>query len=203
MHLIIIQSLMRYNKLFFFFVIIALGCNQPYAVKPKGYQQIILPTKQYQQFSENGYPYIFEYPTYAVIDKQVSYLGTNKSKDAWLNIRYPQFGATLYLSYNAIHGATSLDTLVRDAYNFANHHQSKASLIEDSAYEVNKNSRGVFFHIGGEVATAYQFFATDSSRHFLRAALYFETTPNEDSLAPINQFLFKDMQHMVRTLRWK
>jgi hypothetical protein len=37
----------------------------------------------------------------------------------------------------------------------------------------------------------------------MRAALYFETTPNEDSLAPINQYLFKDMQQMVRSLRWK
>lgn len=179
------------------------ACNQPYVIKPKGYQQIELPVKQYQSFSELGYPYSFEFPNYAVIDKDVSYLGVNKTKDAWLNIRYPQFGATLFVSYNHITPKTSLDTLVRDAYTFANNHNSKASFIEDSAFEVNNQVKGVFFHIGGDVATSYQFFATDSTRHFLRAALYFETTPNEDSLAPINQYLFKDMQHMVRSLRWK
>ena len=177
--------------------------NQPYVIKPKGYQQIELPAKQFQSFSEAGYPYSFEFPTYAVIDKNVNYLGTDMRKEAWLNIRYPQFGATLFVSYNDITPKTSLDTLVRDAYTFANNHNSKANFIEDSAFEVNDQVKGVFFHIGGDVATAYQFFATDSTRHFLRAALYFETTPNEDSLAPINQYLFKDMQRMVRTLRWK
>ncbi|MFM1757119.1 MAG: hypothetical protein RL621_2108, partial [Bacteroidota bacterium] len=138
-----------------------------------------------------------------VIDKQVSYLGKDKSKEAWLNIKYPLFGATLYLSYNKINTTIRLDTLVRDAYTFANNHNSRANFIEDSAFEINQNIKGVFFHIGGDVATSYQFFTTDSARHFLRAALYFETTPNEDSLAPINQYLLKDMQHMVNTLRWK
>lgn len=194
---------MQLRKLFFFFILFGLGCNQPYSVKPKGYQQIDLPAKQYQSFSENGYPYSFEYPIYGFIDNQVSYLGNDKSKDAWLNIRYPQFGATLYVSYNKVNATTKIDTLVRDAYTFANNHNSMANFIEDSAFEISQNVKGVFFHIGGDVATSYQFFVTDSTRHFLRAALYFETTPNEDSLAPINQYLFKDMQHMVRTLRWK
>ena len=194
---------MRLRKYFFFFIIAGLGCNQPYSIKPKGYQQIDLPAKQYKLFSEKGYPYSFEYPTYAVIDKQVSYLGKDKSKEAWLNIKYPLFGATLYLSYNKMNTTIRLDTLVRDAYTFANNHNSRANFIEDSAFEINQNIKGVFFHIGGDVATSYQFFATDSTKHFLRAALYFETTPNEDSLAPINQYLLKDMQHMVNTLRWK
>ncbi|MEY4281733.1 MAG: hypothetical protein RLZ39_1145 [Bacteroidota bacterium] len=194
---------MRLPKIFFFFIVLGISCNQPYAIKPKGYQQIDLPEKQYQIFSETGYPYSFEYPVYATIDKQVSYLGNDKSKDAWLNIRYPQFGATLYVSYNKINARVKIDTLVRDTYTFANNHNSRANFIEDSAFEINQNVKGVFFHIGGDVATSYQFFATDSTKHFLRAALYFETTPNEDSLAPINQYLFKDMQHMVRSLRWK
>lgn len=194
---------MQFPKLFFFFIVFGLSCNQPYSIKPKGYQQVDLPKKQYQLFEENNYPYSFEYPSYAIIDKQVNYLGNDKSKDAWLNIRYPKFGATLYISYNRINAQIKLDTLVRDAYTFVNNHNSRANLIEDSAFEINQYVKGVFFHIGGNVATSYQFFATDSTRHFLRAALYFETTPNEDSLAPINQYLFKDMQHMVRTLRWK
>lgn len=203
MHQLILQLRMRLHKIFFLFMMAVFGCNQPYSIKPKGYQQIDLPVKQYQLFSEKEYPYAFEYPTYAVIDKEVRYMGKDKSKDAWLNIKYPQFGATLYLSYNQINTSIRIDTLVRDAYVFANNHNSKANFLEDSAFEISKNVKGVFFHIGGDVATAYQFFATDSTRHFLRAALYFETTPNEDSLAPIQQYLLKDMQHMVNTLRWK
>jgi gliding motility-associated lipoprotein GldD len=186
-------------------VLFTLACNSTYVQKPMGYPQITLPIKSYTRFNESGYPYSFDYPTYGVIEKKVSYLGVDKQKEAWLNIRFPEFGATLYMSYNhiAIGQPHMLDTLVRDAYTFANNHNSKASFIEDSAFNNGKDNKGVFFHIGGNVATAYQFFVTDSTTHFLRAALYFDTTPNEDSLAPINQFLFKDMQQMVRSFRWK
>jgi len=185
-------------------LMLSVACNSVVVQKPKGYAQVKLPTKSYIRFESTDYPYSFEYPTYGMVDKQVSYLGEAKQKSGWLNIQFPQFGATMYLSYAPISNQSHiLDTLVRDAYTFANNHNSKASFIEDSAFEAGKGLKGVFFHIGGDVATTYQFFVTDSTRHFLRAALYFDTTPNEDSLAPINTFLFKDMQQMVRSLRWK
>jgi hypothetical protein len=36
----------------------------------------------------------------------------------------------------------------------------------------------------------------------LRGALYFDVTPNADSLRPINEFLKVDMEHMLETLKW-
>jgi hypothetical protein len=56
--------------------------------------------------------------------------------------------------------------------------------------------------VGGNAATANQFFVSDSTRHFLRGALYFDTTPNEDSLGIVNQFLQVDMKHLINTLKW-
>jgi hypothetical protein len=53
------------------------------------------------------------------------------------------------------------------------------------------------------VATAHQFFLTDSTKHFLRGALYFDATPNEDSLRPVNAFLQAEMKHLIQTFRWK
>jgi hypothetical protein len=53
------------------------------------------------------------------------------------------------------------------------------------------------------VATAHQFFVTDSVRHFLRGALYFDATPNADSLGIVNDFLLTDLKHMVNTLQWR
>jgi gliding motility-associated lipoprotein GldD len=61
----------------------------------------------------------------------------------------------------------------------------------------------VFFEVEGNVATAKQFFLTDTTNHFLRGALYFDTTPNEDSLKIVNDFLHKDMLHLINTLKWK
>lgn len=196
------------NWLAFVLVVLSvlnLACNSVVVQKPKGYARVSLPAKSYTRFASPDYPYSFDYPVYGFVDKKVNYLGVDKQKEAWLNIQFPSMGATLYISYAPIDNArfSRLDTLVRDAYTFANNHNSKASFIEDSAFVAGKDLKGVFFHIGGDVATTYQFFVTDSTHHFLRAALYFDTTPNEDSLAPINTFLFKDMQQMVRSLRWK
>jgi gliding motility-associated lipoprotein GldD len=61
----------------------------------------------------------------------------------------------------------------------------------------------VYFTLKGNAATANQFFATDSVKHFLRGALYFEATPNEDSLRPVNNFLREDLKHLINTLQWK
>ena len=61
----------------------------------------------------------------------------------------------------------------------------------------------MFFKVSGNVATANQFFVTDTTKHFLRGALYFDATPNEDSLGVVDEFLLKDMKHMINTFKWK
>jgi gliding motility-associated lipoprotein GldD len=82
-------------------------------------------------------------------------------------------------------------------------HSTKANSIEDSAFQTDNGIAGVFFRVGGNAATAHQFYATDTAKHFLRGALYFDATPNEDSLSVVNDFLQKDMQHLINTLKWK
>jgi gliding motility-associated lipoprotein GldD len=62
---------------------------------------------------------------------------------------------------------------------------------------------GVYFRVEGNAATSRQFYVSDSIRHFLRGALYFETTPNDDSLSVVNDFLEADMLHLIETLRWR
>ncbi len=61
----------------------------------------------------------------------------------------------------------------------------------------------MFFDVGGNAATAKQFYVTDSTKNFLRGALYFDTAPNEDSLGIVNNFLQEDMKHLINTFRWK
>jgi gliding motility-associated lipoprotein GldD len=62
---------------------------------------------------------------------------------------------------------------------------------------------GIFFTVEGNAATAQQFFVTDSTEHFLRGALYFNVTPNADSLSVVNDFLGADMKHLINSLKWK
>lgn len=184
------------------FVLFAFACNSPFIPKKKGYEKVDFPNHSYQVFNEAGYPYSFEYPVYAQIEHKVNYFGDNTTTKGWININIPSYNATVFVSYKAIL-PHQFDTLVKDAYTFANNHNSKASAIEDSIFTTQNGIHGVFFHIGGDVATNYQFFLTDSLHHFFRGALYFDTTPNEDSLAPANAFLFKDLTHLVNTFKWQ
>ena len=194
------------DKIFFiavaFFILGFTACNSRYTPKATGYPALTLPQKVYLTSAVREMPYTFDIPSYAIVDKNVAYMGVDQQKTGWMNLQFPTLNATLYISYNAIQ-KNQLDILVRDAYNFANNHSNKASFIEDSAFENPIGLQGVFFHLGGDVASPYQFFITDSSRHFLRGALYFDTTPNADSLAPVIDFLYQDLKQLVQTFRWK
>jgi gliding motility-associated lipoprotein GldD len=66
-----------------------------------------------------------------------------------------------------------------------------------------RNVIAVLFEIKGNAATPYQFFATDSTTHFLRGSLYFNVYPNKDSLAPVVDFVKKDIFRLIETLEWK
>jgi gliding motility-associated lipoprotein GldD len=79
----------------------------------------------------------------------------------------------------------------------------KAYSIDDSLITNPNNVNGIFFKLGGDVATANQFFLTDSTKHFLRGALYFDATPNEDSLSIVSRFLIDDVRHLINTFKWK
>ncbi|TDH24059.1 gliding motility lipoprotein GldD [Segetibacter sp. 3557_3] len=178
------------------------SCNSDYTPKPKGYFKIPFPTKAYQQFNEPGYPYSFEYPVYAKVLKDSSFFNEATENPWWINIDFPQFNGKVHVSYKQI-GTNQFDKLVNDAFTMTNKHNVKAYSIDDSLITTPNNVHGLFFKVGGNVATANQFFLTDSTRHFLRGALYFDAAPNEDSLGIVNRFLLDDVRHMINTFKWK
>jgi gliding motility-associated lipoprotein GldD len=121
----------------------------------------------------------------------------------WINIDFPQFSGRIHISYKEI-GKNNFDSLVNDAFTMSyKQHTYKASAIEPAPFITPTGIEGVYFTLKGNTATANQFFVTDSVRHFLRGALYFNATPNEDSLRPVNEFLKKDLEHLINTIQWK
>jgi gliding motility-associated lipoprotein GldD len=180
-----------------------IACNSNYTIKPRGYFKIALPKKSYQKFDIQGYPYTFEYPVYANIVKDTSFFESKPENPYWINIDFPQFGGRIHVSYKEI-GKNKFDSLVNDAFTMSyKQHTYKASAIESEAFETPHGLHGIYFTLKGNAATANQFFVTDSTRHFLRGALYFSATPNEDSLRPVNNFLKEDLHHLINTLQWK
>ena len=179
------------------------GCNSDYSVgKKKGYFRIDFPEKKYKVFDQPGYPYTFEYPVYANVLKDSTFFD-DKAGDWWINIDFPQFHGRVFVSYKEI-GKNKFDSLINDAFTMSyKQHVQKASAIEPKPFRTPNNVDGIYFTLEGETATANQFFLTDSVKHFLRGALYFDATPNEDSLSIVNDFLRKDLQYLINTLKWK
>jgi len=198
----LIFSNTQVSHLLLFLFVTFISCDSDYTPKPRGYFRINFPQKKYQVFNQPGFPYTFEYPVYAAISRDTSFFGEAPENNWWINVDFPTFDGKIYMSYKEI-GKYKLDKLVNDAYNMTNKHSVKAYSIDDSAFVSPNNVHGVFFKVGGDVATANQFFITDSTKSFLRGALYFNAAPNQDSLAPVNAFLLEDMRHLVNTFQWK
>lgn len=178
------------------------SCKETPVHKPKGYFKIDFPKREYQIFNEQGYPYSFEFPKYAKVMKDTSFFGEATENPWWINVEFPNFNGKIYMSYKDV-GKYSLDTLLRHSFRLSDAHNSKAASKEDLLIKTSNNVNGLFFELGGNVATANQFFVTDSTKHFLRGAMYFDATPNEDSLKIVNDFLLEDMKHLINTLKWK
>ncbi len=180
------------------------SCNTNYTVnKKRGFFKIDFPEKKYQVYDQPGYPYSFEYPVYASVLKDSTFFEDKPENDWWINIDFPQFNGRVFVSYKEI-GKNKFDSLVNDAFTLSyKQHTYKAASIEPVPFRTPNNINGVYFSLTGNTATANQFFITDSVKHFLRGALYFDAATNEDSLSIVNDFLKKDLQHMINTLRWK
>lgn len=182
--------------------IFSASCNSDSIPKPKGYFAIELPDKKYVLFNKPGYPYTFEYPVYGNVIKDSTFFDDKPENDYWVNIDFPTFEGRLHLSYKAI-GKNEFNKLVNDAFKMTDKHSLKASSIDEIPVRGGPGVTGFIFDVGGNAATGKQFFVSDSTTHFLRGALYFNSSPNYDSIQPVEQFLYKDMQHIIQTLKWR
>ena len=170
--------------------------------KPRGYFQIDFPEKKYISFNQTGYPYTFDYPTYATVEKDTLFFNEKTENPWWININFHDLGGKIYLSYKQIGPNQTLAKLLEDSYQMSHYHTKRADYINEPEFHTANNVHGIYYDVGGNAASAFQFYATDSTKHFLRGALYFDTTPNVDSLKPVNQFLRADIEHLIQTLKW-
>jgi gliding motility-associated lipoprotein GldD len=93
---------------------------------------------------------------------------------------------------------------LKESNDYAYSHSIKAdAIIEQPWYNKEKKVYGILYDIKGNTASSIQFFLTDSTKNFLRGALYFSSEPKADSLAPVIQFFRKDIIHMIETFKWK
>jgi gliding motility-associated lipoprotein GldD len=190
------------------FLFAACNGNHDYSPKPRGYYRIVFPPKAYQQF-EGPYPFTFIYPKYATIEKDNAVTLQKKDKKLinmkyLLNMQFPQFNGTLHLSYESITSKQVFDELTEDARTFAFKHTVKATSIDQGViHNDERKVYGIYYTIDGNAASSIQFYVTDSTKNYMRGALYFNTTPRLDSIQPVLKFVKKDIDTMIKTFRWK
>lgn len=198
---------MKYSTAILLLWICIASCKpEVYTPKPRGYFHIELPAERsYQVFDSAGYPYRFQHAVYSKIVTNPQFFGDKPENPYWVNIDFPTIGGKIYISYKPISGANTLSSLNEDFYEMTySAHNKKADYIQD--FYFNDDQRKVYsalFNVAGDAASTYQFYATDSTHHYIRGALYFESTPNADSLQPLNDFLKKDIVHLLETLEWE
>lgn len=128
----------------------------------------------------------------------------DRAEDWWVNIDIPRFNGRIHISYKPINAKNIFDSLNNDGYKMAyKQHVDISTGIEERRIQTPNNIGGMYFDLEGNTATANQFFVTDTTKHFLRGALYFDATPNADSLGIVNDFLKKDLEHLINTLKWR
>jgi gliding motility-associated lipoprotein GldD len=197
---------------FILLILLVWSCNSTtkqadYLPRPKGYNRIDMPRAAFKQV-ESGHPYRFEISTYAQVISDTARIGNKKrvwkAEPHWIYIYYPRWDAFIQITYKALGGdRKKMNALINDSYALAYKHQGKASGIQDYVITTTDGRKAGLIELNGEVATSLQFFTTDSSKHFLRGAIYVKTATQNDSLAPIIQFLKQDAIHLVQTLRWQ
>ncbi len=196
---------MRFCFLLLGLVIVLASCRpETYTPKPRGYYEIALPQRGYQQFNAPGFPYSFEYPVYGRIVRDTSFFGQKPENPYWINIDIPSLGGSIYISYKALSATQTLNKVIEDTYEMTMFHTKRADNIEDMVFHNEEaNVHGILYNVTGNAASAYQFYLTDSVHHYLRGALYFDVSPNADSLKPVNDFMYADVKHLMETLKWK
>lgn len=175
------------------------ACKNVSTPKPYGYYRITTPDTSYVNFSTlnavKNYPYDFALSSNAEVQ-------TRTDEPYWINIYYPCLDATIHCSYKPVR--SNLRELTNDALEFVYRNASFASSIPEREY-ANPDAKvyGVLFDLEGNTASSCQFFITDSTHHFFRASVYSNCPPNADSLAPVYEYLRKDVVKMVETFEWK
>ncbi len=184
-------------------ILFIMGCSEPsYTPKPKGYPRIVFPERSYQVYNNEVCPIYFEYPTYAEVLQDTIYFNEEPEYPCWLNVNFTPFNATLHLSYKDLKDY-KLEELLEDMHKLTYKHSSKADYIEDQKIETENNVSGLMFDVGGNAASSTQFYLTDNENHFIRGALYINTTPNLDSLSPIIDFLQQDVNYIINSMKWR
>ena len=193
------NRILNFKFLIFNLAVLAFAsCGKTNTPKPYGYYRITTPDTSFVDFASQypQFPYDFALSRNAQVQRR-----NEPGEQYWINLYYPALRATIHCSYKPVRN--NLRELTEDALEFVYRNASHASAIPEREYaHPEADVYGVLFDLEGNTASSCQFFLTDSTRHFFRASVYCNCPPNADSLAPVYEYLRRDVIRLVETFRW-
>ena len=181
-------------------LVLLVACDDDVLPKPNAYLRLDYPVPVYQE-QVIDLPFSFERNVLADSISSVKTARDGSSKG--IDLVYPSLKGTIYLTYKEVN-ETNLELFLLDAQNLTQKHTLKADEIIEQPYINEKNKvYGMFYEVGGNAASQSQFYATDSTNHFLSGSLYFYAKPNYDSIYPAAIYLRNDIKRVMESLEWK
>ncbi len=181
-------------------IVLSISCDNDPLPKPKAFLRLDYPKPKYKEVKTN-LPFTFEKNSLA---DNIGVIKSSKDKKTLgLEVVYPSIKGTIYLTYKKI-DSVSLQLFINDAQSITQAHAKKADAITKQSFaNFEQSVYGMFYEVDGNVASQAQFYLTDSINHFLTGSLYFYAKPNYDSILPAADYLKKDIQHIMETLKWE
>ncbi len=184
---------MRCNFLFagIFSLLFLIGCKDEALPKPKAQLRLEYPKGESKVVQTENYS--FQYNSLATV---------KDLKRSSFTLDYPSIKGAIYLTYKPVQN--NLFDLLSDAQKLSYEHVAKADNIMEQKF-INEDARvyGMFYEVKGNAASQAQFYATDSTKHFLTGSLYFYAKPNYDSIYPAAAYLQNDVRKILETLKWQ
>lgn len=173
-------------------LLVLASCREHATPRPDGYFRI------------DPYPAAYTPHTigniYIDVNDSARCIATHTQANAqWLDIVYPRYNATLYISYIPIDN--NLDRLMHESIDLVYRQNVNTGQVEAVAYEnAERRLYATLYALSSESATPLQFIATDSTRYLLRGALYFDTPGRSDSIAPSLQYIETDIMQLIESI---
>ena len=174
------------------------SCTE-YTPKPRGYFRIEPGVAHYQKLPLDNLPYTFDVSQLSIVELPP----VENVSGQWINISYPSLGAKIYCSYLPITPATLHRAESESRELVSRQVKDIASVVEKAYSNPDEHVYGSLFLLEGESASPIQFMLTDSAANFFRGALYYDCKPNADSLAPVTEYLRKDIIELIQSFSWK
>lgn len=173
--------------------------EQSYVPKPRAFNRIDLPQYAYQVLPDS-FPYSFVYSKYARLSRDTF----PSAGRYYINLYYPDYDGVVQVTYKDLKDPRiNVERLLTDAFGLTMKHSPRAYDIQESLIQIKNGQVASVTELSGDVPSQFQFFTTDSTHHFFRGALYFNTATQNDSLAPVIDFIKKDIIEMLNSLEWK